>query len=152
MSEGTGSLGALEGVRVVDLTIAMAGPLAAMRLGDLGATVVKVEPVEGEWQRHNPAGGAAGREVNASFLALNRNKRSIALNLKASEGRQIVLELAARSDVFVQNYRPGVAARSGSTTTLSVVSTRTSFTLPFLGTAKTVRTRRARGRTCCSRP
>ena len=75
--------------------------------------MVKVEPVEGEWQRHNPAGGAAGREVNASFLALNRNKRSIALNLKASEGRQIVLELAARSDVFVQNYRPGVAARLG---------------------------------------
>ena len=75
--------------------------------------MVKVEPVEGEWQRHNPAGGAAGREVNVSFLALNRNKRSIALNLKASEGRQIVLELAARSDVFVQNYRPGVAARLG---------------------------------------
>jgi len=106
-------MGILSGYRVVDLTIAMAGPLAAMRLGDLGADVVKVEPVSGEWQRHTPAGGAEGHQINASFLSLNRNKRSLAVNLKSPEGRDIVLELARRSEVFLQNYRPGVAERLG---------------------------------------
>lgn len=106
-------MGILSGYRVVDLSIAMAGPLAAMRLGDLGADVVKVEPVTGEWQRHAPAGGAAGKQVNASFLALNRNKRSLAVDLKSAEGREIVLDLARTSDVFLQNYRSGVAERLG---------------------------------------
>ena len=90
-------MGILSGYRVVDLTIAMAGPLAAMRLGDLGADVDKVEPVSGEWQRHTPAGGAAGHQINASFLSLNRNKRSLAVNLKTGEGRAIVLDLARNS-------------------------------------------------------
>ena len=106
-------MGILSGYRVIDLTIAMAGPLAAMRQGDLGADVVKVEPVTGEWQRHTPAGGAAGHHINASFLSLNRNKRSLAVNLKTGEGRAIVLDLARRSEVFLQNYRPGVAERLG---------------------------------------
>jgi crotonobetainyl-CoA:carnitine CoA-transferase CaiB-like acyl-CoA transferase len=106
-------MGILTGYRVVDLSIAMAGPLAAMRLGDLGADVIKVEPVTGEWQRHAPAGGAAGNKVNASFLSLNRNKRSLAVDLKSAEGREIVLELARGSDVFLQNYRSGVAERLG---------------------------------------
>ncbi|MFI7613659.1 CaiB/BaiF CoA transferase family protein [Nonomuraea terrae] len=106
-------MGVLDGYRVVDLSIAMAGPLAAMRLGDLGADVVKVEPVTGEWQRHAPAGGATGNRVNASFLSLNRNKRSLAVDLKSQEGREIVHRLAATADVFLQNYRPGVAERLG---------------------------------------
>jgi crotonobetainyl-CoA:carnitine CoA-transferase CaiB-like acyl-CoA transferase len=106
-------MGILSGYRVVDLSIAMAGPFAAMRLGDLGADVIKVEPVTGEWQRHTSAGGAAGQQVNASFLSLNRNKRSLAVDLKSAEGREIVLGLARRSDVFLQNYRPGVAERLG---------------------------------------
>lgn len=106
-------MGILTGYRVVDLSIAMAGPLAAMRLGDLGADVIKVEPTGGEWQRHAPAGGATGHQVNASFLALNRNKRSLAVDLKSPEGRDIVLELARTSDVFLQNYRGGVAERLG---------------------------------------
>jgi crotonobetainyl-CoA:carnitine CoA-transferase CaiB-like acyl-CoA transferase len=84
-----------------------------MTLGDLGADVVKVEPVTGEWQRHTSAGGAAGNEVNASFLSLNRNKRSLAVDLKSEDGRELLYELVRTSDVFLQNYRPGVAARLG---------------------------------------
>jgi crotonobetainyl-CoA:carnitine CoA-transferase CaiB-like acyl-CoA transferase len=103
----------LQGYRVLDLSVAMAGPLAAMRLGDLGADVVKVEPVAGEWQRHTAAGGAVGVEVNASFLSLNRNKRSLAVDLKTEEGRSLLYELVRTADVFLQNYRPGVAARLG---------------------------------------
>jgi crotonobetainyl-CoA:carnitine CoA-transferase CaiB-like acyl-CoA transferase len=103
----------LTGYRVLDLSIAMAGPLAAMRLGDLGADVVKIEPVTGEWQRHASAGGAVGHEVNASFLSLNRNKRSLAVDLKTEQGKALVLRLAAEADVVLQNYRPGVAARLG---------------------------------------
>ena len=106
-------MGVLDGYRVLDLSIAMSGPFAAMRLGDLGADVVKVEPVTGEWQRHTPAGGATGNRVNVSFLALNRNKRSLAVNLKTDEGRELVLELARTADVFLQNYRSGVAERLG---------------------------------------
>ena len=106
-------MGILDSYRVVDLSVAMAGPLAAMRLGDLGADVVKVEPIRGEWQRHTSAGGATGNRVNASFLSLNRNKRSIAVDLKAPEGQALVRELVATADVFLQNYRPGVAERLG---------------------------------------
>lgn len=103
----------LNGYRVLDLSVAMAGPLAAMRLGDHGADVIKVEPVTGEWQRHTAAGGAVGNEINASFLALNRNKRSLAVDLKSTDGRDLVHALAKDADVFLQNYRPGVAARLG---------------------------------------
>ncbi|MFI7068373.1 CaiB/BaiF CoA transferase family protein [Kribbella sp. NPDC050124] len=103
----------LSGYRVLDLSVAMAGPLAAMRLGDLGADVVKVEPVTGEWQRHTAAGGAVGNEVNASFLSLNRNKRSLAVDLKSDGGRELLYDLVRTADVFLQNYRPGVAARLG---------------------------------------
>ncbi len=101
----------LQGVRVLDCSIAMAGPFAAQRLGDLGADVIKVEPVGGEWQRRTSAGGAQGKRVNVSFLSLNRNKRSLAVDLKSVEGIQVVHQLAAHADVFVQNYRPGVAER-----------------------------------------
>jgi crotonobetainyl-CoA:carnitine CoA-transferase CaiB-like acyl-CoA transferase len=91
----------------------MAGPFAAQRLGDLGADVIKVEPTTGEWQRFAAAGGAAGNEINVSFLSLKRNKRSLAVDLKSDGGKQIVRELIADSDVFLQNYRPGVAKRLG---------------------------------------
>ena len=105
--------GVLAGYRVIDCSIAMAGPFAAQRLGDLGADVIKVEPTTGEWQRHASAGGAAGNRINVSFLSLNRNKRSIALDLKAPDGAAVLRELVAGADVFLQNYRPGVAARLG---------------------------------------
>jgi crotonobetainyl-CoA:carnitine CoA-transferase CaiB-like acyl-CoA transferase len=105
--------GVLSGYRVVDCTIAMAGPFAAQRLGDLGADVIKVEPTAGEWQRFASAGGANGNQINVSFLSLNRNKRSLAVDLKSDGGKQVLRELVAKSDVFLQNYRPGVAARLG---------------------------------------
>lgn len=103
----------LTGYRVLDCTIAMAGPFAAQRLGDLGADVIKIEPPAGEWQRHVSAGGARGNRVNVSFLSLNRNKRSLAIDLKKPEGRALILDLVRSADVFMQNYRPGVAERLG---------------------------------------
>jgi crotonobetainyl-CoA:carnitine CoA-transferase CaiB-like acyl-CoA transferase len=103
----------LSGYRVLDCSIAMAGPFAAQRLGDLGADVVKVEPVTGEWQRHVAAGGAGGNRINVSFLSLNRNKRSLAVDLKSPEGKAVLLDLVKSADVFLQNYRPGVAKRLG---------------------------------------
>ena len=103
----------LKGYRVLDCSIAMAGPFAAQRLGDLGADVIKVEPVAGEWQRFRAAGGATGNRINVSFLSLNRNKRSLAVDLKAPDGKQVLLELVKTADVFIQNYRPGVAKRLG---------------------------------------
>ncbi len=106
-------MGILSGIRVLDCSIAMAGPFAAQRLGDLGADVVKVEPTTGEWQRHVAAGGAGGNKVNVSFLSLNRNKRSLAVDLKSDGGKQVLLELVKTADVFLQNYRPGVAKRLG---------------------------------------
>jgi crotonobetainyl-CoA:carnitine CoA-transferase CaiB-like acyl-CoA transferase len=106
-------MGILSGIRVLDCSIAMAGPFAAQRMGDMGADVIKVEPTTGEWQRHAPAGGAWGNEINVSFLSLNRNKRSLAVDLKSPEGKALLLDLVKSADVFLQNYRPGVAARLG---------------------------------------
>jgi len=106
-------MGILTGYRVLDCSIAMAGPFAAQRLGDLGADVIKVEPTTGEWQRHTAAGGARGNKVNVSFLSLNRNKRSLAVDLKNPEGKAALLELVKTADIFLQNYRPGVAKRLG---------------------------------------
>ena len=106
-------MGILSGYRVIDCSIAMAGPFAAQRLGDLGADVIKVEPVSGEWQRHVAAGGAKGNKINVSFLSLNRNKRSLAVDLKNPDGKKVLLDLVRTADVFLQNYRPGVAKRLG---------------------------------------
>lgn len=118
-------MGILSGYRVLDCSIAMAGPFAAQRLGDLGADVVKVEPTTGEWQRYRAAGGATGRKINTSFLSLNRNKRSLAIDLKSEEGKATLLELVKSADVFIQNYRPGVAKRLGvDYETLSAINPR----------------------------
>ena len=110
---GDGMSGILSGYRVLDCSIAMAGPFAAQRLGDLGAEIIKVEPVTGEWQRQVAAGGAKGNVINVSFLSLNRNKKSIAINLKSEEGMLVLKKLVESADVFLQNYRPGVAKRLG---------------------------------------
>lgn len=106
-------MGILTGYRVLDCSIAMAGPFAAQRLGDLGADVIKIEPVTGEWQRSVAAGGATGNKINVSFLSLNRNKRSFAVDLKSEHGKKLFLRLVADADVFIHNYRPGVPKRLG---------------------------------------
>ncbi len=106
-------MGILDGYTVLDCSIAMAGPFAAQRLGDLGADVIKVEPIAGEWQRHAPAGGITGNRINVSFLSLNRNKRSLAVDLKSEGGKDVMRRLVENADVFIQNYRPGVASRLG---------------------------------------
>ena len=102
--------GPLNGYRIVDLTSNVSGPLATMILGDQGADVIKVEAPDGDATR---AGGNRRAGFTASFLNNNRNKRSIVLDLKKPAAVRAVLRLAAGADVFVQNYRPGVADRLG---------------------------------------
>src|SRR5687767_1909061 len=102
---------ALEGLRVLDLTQVMAGPFCAMLLADMGADVVKIEPPGGETTRAMDLEAAPG--VSAPFLAVNRNKRGVVLDLKRAEGVAIFKKLAATADVLIENYRPGVAARLG---------------------------------------
>ena len=102
---------ALAGLRVIDLTQAMAAPFCTMNLADLGADVIKVEPPrEGEPTRR---GSIAKNGESATFMTINRGKRSLTADLKTPEGVEIVRRLARTADVFVQNYRPGVAARLG---------------------------------------
>ena len=104
--------GALSGLRVLDLTRILSGPFATMTLADLGADVVKVEdPARGDDTRQ--WGPPFQGDEAAYFLSVNRNKRSIALDLKAPEGRRIAARLAASADVLVENFRPGTAARLG---------------------------------------
>lgn len=107
--------GALSGLRVLDLTLMMAGPYASMMLADHGADVIKVEPLEGDYVRsvgpYRP--DDCLRNYGGYFQSVNRNKRSIALNLKEPEGREILIELVKQSDVLVENYRAGVMDRLG---------------------------------------
>ncbi len=108
------SKGALDGVKVLDCTQMLAGPLAATRLGDLGADVIKVEPVGiGEFNRTHGFEDNVIEGEMTTFLAVNRNKRSLAINLKAPAAVAAFHELVAGSDVFLQNFRPGVAERLG---------------------------------------
>jgi crotonobetainyl-CoA:carnitine CoA-transferase CaiB-like acyl-CoA transferase len=102
---------ALDGLRVLDLTQVMAGPFCAMLLADMGADVVKVEPPGGDATRGMDLELAPG--VSGPFLAVNRNKRGLVLDLKQPEGVAILERLAATADVLVENYRPGVAKRIG---------------------------------------
>ncbi|MCC6750633.1 MAG: CoA transferase [Deltaproteobacteria bacterium] len=109
--------GPLSGVRVLDLTRAMSGPYCTLLLGDLGADVVKVErPGAGDDTRAwGPPFLAArdGTRQSAYFLSVNRNKRSVALDLKQPDGRAVIERLLARADVLVENFSPGTMARLG---------------------------------------
>ncbi|GBD84988.1 formyl-coenzyme A transferase [bacterium BMS3Abin02] len=103
--------GALEGVTVLDLSQGAAGPTCAMYLGDLGADILKVEPPGGEWGRRLGPPFVGG--VAAAFLGMNRNKRSVVVDLKKPGGSEVVLRLAEHSDVALESFRPGVAERLG---------------------------------------
>jgi len=102
--------GPLHGIRIVDLTSVVSGPLATMMLADQGADVIKVEPPAGDHTRQvsNRRGG-----FTASFLNNNRNKRSLCLDLKKPAGRAVLMRLLAGADALVQNFRPGVVERLG---------------------------------------
>jgi CoA:oxalate CoA-transferase len=105
----------LEGIRVLDLSRVMAGPYCASMLADAGAEVIKVEmPGTGEDSRHiGPfAEGPNGRE-SAYFMMLNRGKRGITIDLRSPRGIELLKKLAAQSDVLIENFRPGAAARLG---------------------------------------
>ncbi len=103
--------GALDGLRVIDMTQVMAGPFCCMLLGDMGADVIKVEPPGGETTRQMEFELAPG--VSGPFLAVNRNKRGITLDLKRPEAVAVLKRLVETADVLVENYRPGVARRLG---------------------------------------
>jgi crotonobetainyl-CoA:carnitine CoA-transferase CaiB-like acyl-CoA transferase len=112
MRKEAGMEGALEGIRVLDLTQIMAGPYCTMLLADLGAEVIKIE---------NPRGGDDSRRMappyyngeSAAFLAVNRNKYGIALDIRKPEGKELLWKLIATADVLVENFRPGAMARLG---------------------------------------
>ena len=105
-------MGALDGILVADFSRVLAGPLAAMTLGDLGADVVKVEPPAGDETRSwQPPTDAEGRSTY--FLTVNRNKRSLALDLKDPEDLALATELVRRADVLIENFRPGTMEKFG---------------------------------------
>lgn len=106
--------GPLDGIKVLDFSLAMSGPFAAQKLGDMGAEVIKIEPTgDGEWHRTRPAANAWVNKLNSSFIAFNRNKRSLSVNIKSEVGKEIVYKLIRESDVILQNFRPGVVERLG---------------------------------------
>src|SRR4051794_16489088 len=109
--------GPLHGLRIVDCSTVLAGPYCTMLLADLGADVVKVEPPEGDttrsWGPPWVGDEAAGTRTAAYYLAMNRNKRSIRLDLKREEGREVLRRLLRESDVLVENQRVGGMERLG---------------------------------------
>jgi crotonobetainyl-CoA:carnitine CoA-transferase CaiB-like acyl-CoA transferase len=100
----------LAGIRVIELANFIAGPLCGTLLGDMGADVVKIEPLKGEMGRQTPP---IRNGESVSFAALNRNKRSLVLDLKRPEACEIMLKLAAKSDVLLEANRPGVMDKLG---------------------------------------
>ncbi|MER3418589.1 MAG: CoA transferase, partial [Chloroflexota bacterium] len=109
--------GPLAGILVADCSTVLAGPFCTMLLADLGAEVIKVEPPEGDgtrgWGPPWVGDEAAGTRTAAYYLAVNRNKRSICLDLKRPAGAAVLRRLLARADVLVENFRPGGLARLG---------------------------------------
>ncbi|MVA75194.1 CoA transferase [Auraticoccus sp. F435] len=105
--------GALTGLRVLDLTQVMSGPFCTMMLADLGADVIKVENPDGGDQTRTSWGYAVRGDDSRAFLSLNRNKRSVRLDLKDEDQRADFYAMVREADVVVENFRPGVAARLG---------------------------------------
>jgi crotonobetainyl-CoA:carnitine CoA-transferase CaiB-like acyl-CoA transferase len=105
--------GPLSGVRVLDLTGVVSGPLSTMFLADQGADVVKIEPLGGDITRRSRAPIDKNGEFSALFISSNRGKRSLAIDIKSPEGAAAINKLAATADVLVQNFRPGAMSRIG---------------------------------------
>ena len=103
-------MGPLQGIKVLDLTSMVSGPMGAMILADQGAEVIKVEPLNGELVRHM---AADHNGLNPVFYSCNRGKKSIAIDLKTKQGKEILFKLASEADVFMQNFRPGAIERMG---------------------------------------
>ncbi len=103
-------MSALAGIKVLDLTSMVSGPVAAMMLADQGADVIKVEPTTGEQMRHI---GPTVNKVTAAFFSCNRGKRSIAVDLKSDAGKKVLFDLVSDADVLIQNFRPGAMERMG---------------------------------------
>ena len=105
--------GPLHGIRVIECTTAWAGPMAGCLLADLGAEVIKVEHPTGEMARHIGPFVPGDSELSLMNETVNRNKRSLSLNMKEPEGREVILKLAKSADVFLQNFKPGTMASWG---------------------------------------
>lgn len=103
----------LDGIKVVSFCHFLQGPAAAQYLADMGADVVKVEPVAGAHERHWSGAKVFVEGISGFYLCANRNKRSIGIDLKSEDGREIALRLIAEADVVMENFRPGVFARLG---------------------------------------
>ncbi|MBW2242801.1 MAG: CoA transferase, partial [Deltaproteobacteria bacterium] len=103
--------GPLAGVRVLDLSTIVSGPLCAQILGDLGADVIKVETAIGDTARY--LGGQRRADMTGFFAQFNRNKRSVVLDLKSDLGTSALRKLASQADVVIENFRPGVMDRLG---------------------------------------
>ena len=101
--------GPLAGVRVLDLTSMISGPVATMMLADQGADVIKIEALSGDLVR---GAGPNRSGITSTFISSNRSKRSLALDLKSTEGSEILRKLILTADVFVQNFRPGTIDRA----------------------------------------
>jgi crotonobetainyl-CoA:carnitine CoA-transferase CaiB-like acyl-CoA transferase len=105
--------GPLSGVVVLDFSQLAQGPYATQILGDLGAEIIKIEPPKGDWMRHWSMANLYLNGEGASYLCLNRNKRSVAIDLKQQAGVEVAKRLAARADILIENFRPGVMDRLG---------------------------------------
>ena len=103
--------GPLDGIRIIDLTTVISGPVCTQMLGDQGADIIKVEAIDRP--DHARGAGYGAHQFTATFLNNNRNKRAITLDLKSDEGKAVLLKLAAMADVIIQNFRPGVVERLG---------------------------------------
>ena len=118
-----GSEGPMSGIKIVDCTAVIAGPMTSMVLADLGADVIKVEPADSVGDPFRINGGSLGLVIEEgvhkgegqSYAAamVNRGKKSVALDLGSDEGRAVLFKLVAEADVFVQNWRPGIAEKLG---------------------------------------
>ena len=105
--------GPLKGLVVADFSQLAQGPWATQMLGDMGADIIKIEPPKGDWMRHYSYGNIYPEGESISFISFNRNKKSIALDLKSEEGKKVAKDIIIKADILLENFRPGVMERLG---------------------------------------